>query len=129
MHPSGACININDKILKYYFESLLPLVAAKGDDGNYAATAASDLACLQVKKMNLFLFDGKEMSSNLTVFRLSRDGFISASSLLRSNSETPLRTILRLFLLRYNLCSSSFIIAAASSVFSDGMNGGRMGKL
>lgn len=47
LHPSGACININEKILDLYFKTLLPLVAAKGDDGNYAATAANDLACLQ----------------------------------------------------------------------------------
>ncbi|PKI31801.1 hypothetical protein CRG98_047804 [Punica granatum] len=28
-------------------ETLLPLIAAPGDDGNYASTAASDLKCLQ----------------------------------------------------------------------------------
>ncbi|KAL1552515.1 Chorismate mutase, variant 2 [Salvia divinorum] len=48
LHPSGACININSKILNHYLNTLIPLVAAKGDDDrNYAATAASDLACLQ----------------------------------------------------------------------------------
>ncbi|KAH6836489.1 chorismate mutase 2 [Perilla frutescens var. hirtella] len=47
LHPSGACININEKILDLYMKTLLPLIAAKGDDGNYAATAANDLACLQ----------------------------------------------------------------------------------
>ncbi|XP_057799377.1 chorismate mutase 2 [Salvia miltiorrhiza] len=47
LHPSGACININDKIISHYLETLVPLVATKGDDGNYAATAATDLACLQ----------------------------------------------------------------------------------
>ncbi|XP_047972576.1 chorismate mutase 2-like [Salvia hispanica] len=48
LHPSGACININSKILNHYLNMLIPLIAAKGDDDrNYAATAASDLACLQ----------------------------------------------------------------------------------
>ncbi|GKU87372.1 hypothetical protein SLEP1_g1778 [Rubroshorea leprosula] len=30
-----------------YFNQLLPLFVAPGDDGNYASTAASDLQCLQ----------------------------------------------------------------------------------
>ncbi|XP_042002510.1 chorismate mutase 2-like [Salvia splendens] len=48
LHPSGASININSKILNHYLNTLIPLIAAKGDDdGNYAATAATDLACLQ----------------------------------------------------------------------------------
>ncbi|KAL8521841.1 hypothetical protein ACS0TY_012124 [Phlomoides rotata] len=47
LHPAGACININDKILDMYLNTLLPLIAAKGDDGNYATTAATDLDCLQ----------------------------------------------------------------------------------
>ncbi|KAG8375442.1 hypothetical protein BUALT_Bualt10G0100400 [Buddleja alternifolia] len=47
LHPPGASININEKILNLYIETLLPLIAAKGDDGNYAVTAASDLNCLQ----------------------------------------------------------------------------------
>lgn len=36
-----------------YFNELLPLVAKTGDDGNYAATVDSDLACLQVKQVTL----------------------------------------------------------------------------
>ncbi|XP_047973094.1 chorismate mutase 2 [Salvia hispanica] len=48
LHPSGASININEKIFDHYLKTLIPLVAAEGsDDGNYATTAASDLACLQ----------------------------------------------------------------------------------
>ncbi|KAL0393954.1 UNVERIFIED_CONTAM: Chorismate mutase 2 [Sesamum latifolium] len=47
LHPPGACININEKILNLYLKTLLPLIVADGDDGNYAATAASDLNCLQ----------------------------------------------------------------------------------
>ncbi|KAI3468324.1 hypothetical protein Pfo_024987 [Paulownia fortunei] len=47
LHPPGASININEKILNLYLKMLLPLIAVEGDDGNYAATAASDLDCLQ----------------------------------------------------------------------------------
>ncbi|KAJ7966267.1 Chorismate mutase [Quillaja saponaria] len=47
LHPASAFININKSIWKVYFDELLPLIAAPGDDGNYASTAASDLACLQ----------------------------------------------------------------------------------
>jgi hypothetical protein len=49
LHPSAASININTQIWDFYFDKLLALFAAPGDDGNYAATAASDLVCLQVK--------------------------------------------------------------------------------
>ena len=31
-----------------YFDELLPLFTADGDDGNYAETVALDFACLQV---------------------------------------------------------------------------------
>ncbi|XP_022976259.1 chorismate mutase 2-like isoform X1 [Cucurbita maxima] len=47
LHPSGASINMNKAIWEFYFNKFLPLLVADGDDGNYAATAASDLACLQ----------------------------------------------------------------------------------
>ncbi|XP_051151378.1 chorismate mutase 2 [Andrographis paniculata] len=47
LHPRSATININEKIKKLYLDSLLPLIAAEGDDRNYAVTAASDLNCLQ----------------------------------------------------------------------------------
>ncbi|XP_010555459.1 PREDICTED: chorismate mutase 2 isoform X2 [Tarenaya hassleriana] len=47
LHPSGSSININNRIWDLYFKELLPMVATAGDDGNYASTAASDLACLQ----------------------------------------------------------------------------------
>ncbi|KAG7037650.1 Chorismate mutase 2 [Cucurbita argyrosperma subsp. argyrosperma] len=47
LHPSGASINMNKPIWDFYFNKFLPLLVADGDDGNYAATAASDLACLQ----------------------------------------------------------------------------------
>lgn len=47
LHPSAASININKSIWDFYFDKLLALFVAPGDDGNYAATAASDLVCLQ----------------------------------------------------------------------------------
>ncbi|GFQ07471.1 chorismate mutase 2 [Phtheirospermum japonicum] len=47
LHPPGASININEKILNLYVKTLLPLIAAEGDDKNYAPTASSDLICLQ----------------------------------------------------------------------------------
>lgn len=42
---------MNKAIWDFYFNKFLPLLVADGDDGNYAATAASDLACLQVKTL------------------------------------------------------------------------------
>lgn len=42
---------MNKAIWDFYFKEFLPLLVSDGDDGNYAATAASDLACLQVKTM------------------------------------------------------------------------------
>ncbi|KAM5564683.1 chorismate mutase 2 [Rosa sericea] len=47
LHPAAASINLNKKILDIYLKQLLPLFAVPGDDGNYAATASSDLDCLQ----------------------------------------------------------------------------------
>ncbi|KAM1012763.1 hypothetical protein ACFX13_043561 [Malus domestica] len=47
LHPAAASININGKIWDFYFDELLPLFAAPGDDGSYASTASNDLDCLQ----------------------------------------------------------------------------------
>lgn len=47
LHPAASTININKKIWDMYFNDLLPLFTAKGDDRNYATTASSDLTCLQ----------------------------------------------------------------------------------
>lgn len=49
LHSGAASININKSLWKIYFDDLLPLFVASGDDGNYAQTAASDLSLLQVK--------------------------------------------------------------------------------
>jgi len=46
----AAFVNVNDAIWSMYFNELLPLLAKNGDDGNYAVTVDSDLACLQVNK-------------------------------------------------------------------------------
>ncbi|KZV31664.1 hypothetical protein F511_15978 [Dorcoceras hygrometricum] len=55
LHPAGASINVNDKISNFYLNKLLPLITREGDDGNYAATAASDLDCLQALSRRIHL--------------------------------------------------------------------------
>ncbi|KAK8980347.1 hypothetical protein V6N11_061558 [Hibiscus sabdariffa] len=47
LHPAGRSVNLNKIIWDVYFNKLLPLFVAPGDDGNYASTAAHDLECLQ----------------------------------------------------------------------------------
>ncbi|XP_048139906.1 chorismate mutase 2 isoform X2 [Rhodamnia argentea] len=47
LHPAAASINVNSTIWEVYFSQLLPLITVPGDDGNYATSAVSDLACLQ----------------------------------------------------------------------------------
>ncbi|CAK8569945.1 unnamed protein product [Lathyrus sativus] len=47
LHSGAASVNINKSLWKMYFDDLLPLFVASGDDGNYAQTAASDLSLLQ----------------------------------------------------------------------------------
>lgn len=42
-------MNISEIILKTYIEKLVPLFTSSGDDGQYALSVASDMACLQVK--------------------------------------------------------------------------------
>ncbi|KAJ1268635.1 hypothetical protein BS78_07G149900 [Paspalum vaginatum] len=47
LYLAAAFVNVNDAIWSMYFSELLPLLAKNGDDGNYAVTVDSDLACLQ----------------------------------------------------------------------------------
>ncbi|KQJ93666.1 chorismate mutase 2 [Brachypodium distachyon] len=47
LHPSASSVCVNDAIWKMYFDELLPLFTADGDDGNYSETVALDFACLQ----------------------------------------------------------------------------------
>ncbi|XP_077238112.1 chorismate mutase 2 [Tasmannia lanceolata] len=47
LHPASASININKTIWDMYLNELLPLFNIEGDNGNYAQTAACDIACLQ----------------------------------------------------------------------------------
>ncbi|WCJ30390.1 chorismate mutase 2 [Euphorbia peplus] len=47
LYPEAAEVNLNKNILDMYFNQLLPLFVADGDDGNYASTASSDINCLQ----------------------------------------------------------------------------------
>ncbi|KAJ6804083.1 chorismate mutase 2-like [Iris pallida] len=46
-YPASAYVSVNKDIWDFYFNDLLPLITSKGDDGNYAATVAADLVCLQ----------------------------------------------------------------------------------
>lgn len=46
-YPASASVCVNKDIWDFYFNDLLPLITSKGDDGNYAATVAADLVCLQ----------------------------------------------------------------------------------
>ncbi|MBA0564774.1 hypothetical protein Golob_009687 [Gossypium lobatum] len=48
LNPAAVFVNVNKKIWDVYFNKLLPLFVAPGDDGNYASTAVRDLECLQV---------------------------------------------------------------------------------
>ncbi|KAL3023289.1 hypothetical protein AAZX31_04G059500 [Glycine max] len=62
LHPAAALININNAIWKLYFDELLPMFVASGDDGNYAQTAATDLSLLQDKGalMKLLTYESVE---------------------------------------------------------------------
>ncbi|KAF6239459.1 chorismate mutase [Scenedesmus sp. NREL 46B-D3] len=45
--PGAAAININSQIMQIYLNSLLPAIAAPGDDGNYGSAATLDVLTLQ----------------------------------------------------------------------------------
>uniref|UniRef100_A0A0E0JWE7 Chorismate mutase n=1 Tax=Oryza punctata TaxID=4537 RepID=A0A0E0JWE7_ORYPU len=47
LHSFASSVSVNDAIWKMYFNELLPLFTADGDDGNYAETVALDFACLK----------------------------------------------------------------------------------
>lgn len=47
LYPKASSVNINKRLWDVYFKEVLPLFVKPGDDGNYASTAACDLACLQ----------------------------------------------------------------------------------
>ncbi|KAL3650911.1 hypothetical protein CASFOL_007314 [Castilleja foliolosa] len=56
LYHAGACINRNDQILDYYVNTLLPQIAANGDDDwNYVPTEATDLTCLQALSWRIHL--------------------------------------------------------------------------
>ncbi|RIA85093.1 chorismate mutase [Glomus cerebriforme] len=40
-------INVNDKIMKFYLEDIVPSLCMPGDDQNYGSTATRDVECLQ----------------------------------------------------------------------------------
>ncbi|XP_017700028.2 chorismate mutase 2-like [Phoenix dactylifera] len=47
LYPAAASVNVTKTIWTMYFNDLLSLFTTRGNDGNYALTAASDLVCLQ----------------------------------------------------------------------------------
>ncbi|CAI0409125.1 unnamed protein product [Linum tenue] len=47
LHLPAASVNVNNIIWDVYFNKFLPLLVKPGDDGNYAATSASDIELLQ----------------------------------------------------------------------------------
>ncbi|CAL1373387.1 unnamed protein product [Linum trigynum] len=47
LHPPASSVNVNNIIWDVYFNKFLPLLVKPGDDGNYAATSASDIELLQ----------------------------------------------------------------------------------
>ncbi|XP_022990842.1 chorismate mutase 1, chloroplastic-like [Cucurbita maxima] len=47
LHPVADSININSKVWRMYFNSLIPRLVEEGDDGNYGSTAVCDTMCLQ----------------------------------------------------------------------------------
>ena len=47
LHPYAENININDQVMKVYFEELLPRICNDGDDGNYGSAALCDIDVLQ----------------------------------------------------------------------------------
>ncbi|KAJ8450444.1 hypothetical protein Cgig2_002129 [Carnegiea gigantea] len=51
--PSAAAsVSVNKNIWDSYVNQFLPLLASKGDDGNYALSVAADLVCLQASNTN-----------------------------------------------------------------------------
>ncbi|XP_074276526.1 chorismate mutase 2-like [Silene latifolia] len=44
---AASSVSVNKKIWEFYVNQFLPLLAPKGDDGNYALSTSSDLVCLQ----------------------------------------------------------------------------------
>ncbi|KAL6647356.1 hypothetical protein ACP70R_014793 [Stipagrostis hirtigluma subsp. patula] len=84
LYPAAAMVNVNDAIWSIYFNELLPLLAKNGNDGNYAVTVDSDLACLQTlsRRINYgrFVAEVKFRGDQLTYTSLiqakDRDGLM-----------------------------------------------------
>lgn len=43
-------ININDRVMELYRDSVLPSITDDGDDNNYGSSVLNDAACLQVRR-------------------------------------------------------------------------------
>nr|GMD83726.1 chorismate mutase 2-like isoform X2 [Ipomoea batatas] len=72
LHPIS--LNVSHEIWDIYLEKLLPLLAKKGDDENYAVTASSDLQLLQDRDalMKLVTFEAVEEKVKKRVAKKAR---------------------------------------------------------
>ncbi|KAI5403858.1 hypothetical protein KIW84_051127 [Lathyrus oleraceus] len=87
LYPAAASININKKIRKVYFNNILPLFIAFGNDGNYAQTAANDLSILQAISKRIYY--GKFVAE--TKFRKSQCEY---EPLIRAKDRKALMNLL-----------------------------------
>ncbi|KMZ65350.1 Chorismate mutase [Zostera marina] len=74
LYPAAASVNISEIILKTYIEKLVPLFTSSGDDGQYALSVASDMACLQALSRRIHY--GRFVAE--TKFRGAKADYISA---------------------------------------------------
>lgn len=47
--PGADSINLNDKIMPLYLDTILPGITQPGDDANYGSSATQDVLALQVR--------------------------------------------------------------------------------
>ncbi|KAH9605341.1 hypothetical protein KSS87_002197 [Heliosperma pusillum] len=85
--PAAASVSVNKNIWDFYFNQFLPLLASKGDDGNYALSVSSDLACLQALSRRIHF--GKFVAE--VKFRNDTEGYSAA---IRANDTDTLTNLL-----------------------------------
>ncbi|KAK9699885.1 hypothetical protein RND81_08G202000 [Saponaria officinalis] len=85
--PAAASVNVNKNIWGFYLNKFLPLLAAKGDDGNYALSVSADLVCLQAISRRIHY--GKYVAE--VKFRSDVEGYSAA---IRANDTVTLMNLL-----------------------------------
>ncbi|KAL9231519.1 hypothetical protein vseg_006741 [Gypsophila vaccaria] len=83
----AASVNVSKNIWEFYLNQFLPLLAAKGDDGNYALSVSSDLVCLQAISRRIHY--GKYVAESK--FRSDTEGYSAA---IRANDTATLMNLL-----------------------------------